>query len=327
MKTGMLLIVVFATLLVTQKPVTAQLSPLFYARSCPNLQALVRRVVQQAVFQEPRMAASLLRLFFHDCFVQGCDASILLDDTSSFTGEKTAVPNRNSVRGFEVIDNIKSAVENACPRTVSCADILALAARESVLALQGPAWSVPLGRRDSTIASLASANNDIPAPTSTLSQLISKFQAKGLSIQDLVATSGAHTIGLARCVTFRDRLYNFSNTGAPDPNLNRFFLANLQQQCSPSTSSDNSLSALDVRSPNRFDNSYFVNLQFNRGLLNSDQVLASTQNGVAQGLVSLYANRPFQFFRDFASAMVNMGNISPLTGSAGQIRTSCRVVN
>lgn len=57
----------------------------------------------------------------------------MLDDTSSFTGEKTANPNNNSVRGFDVVDNIKTAVENACPGVVSCADILAIVARDSVV--------------------------------------------------------------------------------------------------------------------------------------------------------------------------------------------------
>jgi peroxidase len=64
--------------------------------------------------------------------VQGCDASILLDDTASFTGEKNAGPNANSVRGYEVIDAIKARVEASCNATVSCADIIALAARDAV---------------------------------------------------------------------------------------------------------------------------------------------------------------------------------------------------
>ena len=65
--------------------------------------------------------------------MQGCDASVLLDG-----GEKNAGPNANSIRGFEVIDTIKTQLENACARTVSCADILAVAARDSVVAVSSP---------------------------------------------------------------------------------------------------------------------------------------------------------------------------------------------
>lgn len=66
-------------------------------------------------------------------FQQGCDASVLLDDTSSFTGEKTAGPNKGSLRGFDVIDTIKTQLENVCPGVVSCADILAVTTRDSVV--------------------------------------------------------------------------------------------------------------------------------------------------------------------------------------------------
>ena len=57
---------------------------------------------------------------------------MLLDDSPTLTGEKNAGPNANSVRGFEVIDAIKAQVEASCRATVSCADILALAARDAV---------------------------------------------------------------------------------------------------------------------------------------------------------------------------------------------------
>lgn len=66
-------------------------------------------------------------------FAQGCEGSVLLDDTKDFKGEKNALPNRNSARGYDVIDSIKADVEKYCPSTVSCVDILALAAREAVV--------------------------------------------------------------------------------------------------------------------------------------------------------------------------------------------------
>jgi peroxidase len=111
------------------------LQPHFYDHSCPQMQAIVGAIVAKAHAEDPRMPASLLRLHFHDCFVQGCDASVLLDADGSgrFVTEKRSNPNKDSLRGYEVIDEIKAAVEHACPHVVSCADIVAVAARDSVV--------------------------------------------------------------------------------------------------------------------------------------------------------------------------------------------------
>ncbi|XP_073151601.1 peroxidase P7-like [Henckelia pumila] len=308
---------VIMLLLVCGSCVHAQLSPNFYP-SCPNLQLIVRNTMREAINRELRIGASILRLFFHDCFVNGCDGGILLDDTPTFTGEKTAFPNRNSVRGFDVIDTIKTRVDAACNGTVSCADILALAAREGVFLLGGPSWVVPLGRRDARTASLSGANSEIPSPFSGLSTLISMFAAKGLSARDMVALSGGHTFGFAQCSTFRTRIYN-------DTNINPVFAANRRGIC-PASGGDTNLAQLDVGTPNRFDNSYYSNLLTRRGLLHSDQELFN--NGSQDGLVRLYSSNAFAFRNDFAAAMVRMGNISPLTGlNNGEIRTNCRVVN
>ncbi|KMZ67869.1 Peroxidase [Zostera marina] len=105
----------------------------YYFDSCPIAEEIIFSFVENAVANEPRMAASLLRLHFHDCFVNGCDGSVLLDDTHTFVGEKTAPPNLNSLRGFNVIDQIKMQLEDFCPGTVSCADIVATAARDSIV--------------------------------------------------------------------------------------------------------------------------------------------------------------------------------------------------
>ncbi|XP_020587204.1 peroxidase P7-like [Phalaenopsis equestris] len=295
----------------------SQLSPGFYFRTCPNLQGIVRSTMTRAVANEPRMAASILRLFFHDCFVNGCDGSILLDDTATFTGEKGAFPNKNSARGFEVIDTIKSNVEASCNATVSCADILALASRDGVVALGGPSWSVSLGRRDATTASQSSANNDLPGPSSSLATLISKFSSKGLSPRDMTALSGAHTIGQAQCQFFRSRIYN-------DLNINPNF-ATLRQSTCPSSGGDTNLAPLDSQTPTQFGPDYYQNLVGLRGLLHSDQELFS--NGTQDALVRQYSVNRNLFFSDFAAAMVRMGNISPLTGSSGEIRLNCRKVN
>ncbi|XVE86099.1 hypothetical protein DITRI_Ditri18aG0009200 [Diplodiscus trichospermus] len=298
---------------------SAQLSTIFYSKSCPKLFSTVRSIVQSAISKEARIGASLLRLFFHDCFVNGCDGSLLLDDTSSFTGEKNAVPNRNSARGFEVVDNIKSAVEKACPGVVSCADILAIAARDSVTILRGPNWNVKLGRRDARTTSQAAANNGIPPPTSNLKRLISRFNALGLSTRDLVALAGAHTIGQARCTSFRTRIYNESN-------IDRSFAQTRQRNCPRAIGSgDNNLAPLDIQTPTSFDNNYFKNLINRRGLLHSDQQLFN--GGSTDSIVQGYSNNPSSFSSNFVSAMIKMGDISPLTGSRGEIRRNCRRVN
>ncbi|KAE8720377.1 Peroxidase 4 [Hibiscus syriacus] len=303
--------------LLSSSATNAQLSANFYATSCPNLQTIVLNSMQQAVGRERRIGASILRLFFHDCFVNGCDASILLDDTATITGEKNAAANRNSARGFEVIDTIKSNVETACRATVSCADILALAARDGVVLLGGPSWQVALGRRDARTASQSAANSQIPSPFANLPALISSFAAKGLNARDLTALSGGHTIGLARCATFRNRIYNDTNI---DPN----FAATRRARC-PATGGDNNLAPLDSVPSPRFDNNYYRDLVAQRGLLHSDQELFN--GGSQDALAQTYSNNQATFLADFAAAMVRMGNISPLTGTSGEIRRNCRVVN
>ncbi|XP_057524400.1 peroxidase 4-like [Amaranthus tricolor] len=316
---SMVVLVVGYLLLVSLGSSNAQLTTNFYSNSCPNLYSTVKSVVQSAINKEARMGASLLRLFFHDCFVNGCDASLLLDDTSSFTGEKTAQPNLGSVRGFEVIDQIKTAVEKACPGIVSCADILAITARDSVVILGGPTWNVKLGRRDAKTASKSAATNNIPPPTFSLSQLISSFANQGLSTTDMVALSGAHTIGQARCTNFRSRIYNESNIDAS-------FAQTRRANCPSSTNSgNNNLAPLDLQTPTHFDNNYYKNVVNQKGLMHSDQQLFS--GGSTNALVQTYSSNPSRFNSDFISAMIKMGDIKPLTGSNGEIRKNCRKTN
>ncbi|CAK9144495.1 unnamed protein product [Ilex paraguariensis] len=297
---------------------SSPLTPYYYDKVCPEALPAIKRVVQAAVQQERRMGASLLRLHFHDCFVNGCDGSILLDPSPTIDSEKNALPNLNSARGFDVIDKIKLAVDKACGYpVVSCADILAVAARDSVVALGGPTWKVQLGRRDSTTASRTDANTDIPSPFMDLPALINIFQKHGLNVKDLVALSGGHTIGIAQCRIFRTRIYNETTT------INPAFARQRQATC-PLSGGDSNLAPLDP-TPAFFDKKYFTNLVKKKGLLHSDQALFN--GGQTDKLVKSYSTNAGAFSQDFAKSMIKMGNIKPLTGKNGQIRLNCRKVN
>ncbi|GER29780.1 peroxidase [Striga asiatica] len=302
------------SLLISTTPSQAQLSPTFYARTCPNALSTIRTSIRQAIARETRMAASIIRLHFHDCFVQGCDASILLDDSPTIRSEKSAGPNANSARGFDVIEAAKTAVERICPGVVSCADILAVAARDASVAVGGPSWPVRVGRRDSTTANFNAANTDLPGPSSTAQGLINAFRNKGLNQTDMVALSGAHTIGLAQCVFFRSRIY--SNGTDIDPNF-----ATTRRRTCPQSGGNTNLAPLDLVTQNSFDNNYYRNLVQRRGLLQSDQVLFTS--GLTNALVTTYSNDSRRFAADFASAMLRMSEITPLVGSRGVIRRVC----
>ncbi|KAK6143525.1 hypothetical protein DH2020_023873 [Rehmannia glutinosa] len=302
-----------------------QLSYNFYDMSCPNLQMIVRWGVWEAIKNDTRIAASLLRLQFHDCFVDGCEASVLLDDTNTFKGEKNAFPNRNSIRGFEVIDNIKAYIEKSCPLTVSCADILALAAREAVVLSGGPFWAVSLGRLDGLSASEKSANEQLPFPFEPLDNITAKFAAKGLDMKDMVVLSGGHTIGFAQCITFKNRLFNFKGSTKPDPSLDTSLLSNLQNSCPNIDNSNSNIAALDTQSTYRFDNMYYQNLMNNAGLLQSDQALILDSKTGA--MVKDYSVDSFLFSKDFAASMVKLGIVGVITGQGGQIRKKCGSVN
>ncbi|KAK7328993.1 hypothetical protein VNO77_23137 [Canavalia gladiata] len=306
--------------------IRSQLTPDFYRTTCPDIFRIVRKEVQNAMKNEMRIGASLLRLHFHDCFVNGCDGSVLLDGDED--SEKFAVPNRNSARGFEVIDAIKSSVESACSGVVSCADILAIAARDSVLLSGGPFWFVQLGRRDGLISNGTLANVSIPSPFDTLDTIISKFDDVGLSLRDVVTLSGSHTIGRGRCAFFSNRLFNFSGTGEPDSTIETNTLSELQNLC-PQSGDGNKSSVLDPNSVDLFDNHYFKNLLEGKGLLASDQILFSSNEAAAttKPLVQFYSDNQRIFFVEFAYAMIKMGNINPLTDFQGEIRKNCRFGN
>ncbi|XP_072976498.1 peroxidase 24-like [Typha angustifolia] len=296
----------------------------FYKKSCPNAEQIVQNIVWKHVAGNPELAAKFLRMFFHDCFVRGCDASILLDSTANNTAEKGAVPN-GSLAGFEVIDEIKTAVEEACPEIVSCADMIALAARDSVsFQFKKPLWEVQTGRRDGSISRASEANVDIPSPFSNFTTLAKQFASKSLSVKDLVVLSGAHTIGIGHCNLFSNRLYNFTGKGDQDPSLNPTYAAFLKTKCT-SLSDTTTTVPMDPGSSTSFDNHYYVNLRENKGLFTSDAQLLT--NGRSANVVDKLVGSGGNFFNAFKNSIKRMGHADVLTGGAGEVRKNCRVVN
>ncbi|KAI0497863.1 hypothetical protein KFK09_021101 [Dendrobium nobile] len=299
----------------------------FYRKTCPKAEIIVRAVLHRHIQQDPSIPARLLRLHFHDCFTTGCDGSILIDSTDDNIAEKEAPPNF-SLRGFEVIDDIKTELEKVCPGIVSCADILALATRDSVAFSGGFSYALRTGRRDGTVSRMADFH--IPSPSITVSQALADFQRIKLDLVDLTTLLGAHSIGFCHCGFFIDRLYNFNGTGLPDHEMDSNLLNRLRQKCPASTLQNISIDPNifmneGTLTPFKLDQSFFQNVLNAKAILQLDQQLAFTN--VTNKIVSRYVDRPNLFRKQFSQSMIKLGEVNVLTGKEGEIRLNCRRVN
>ncbi|XP_058097320.1 peroxidase 43-like [Magnolia sinica] len=305
-------------------PLMAQLQVGFYSSICPDAESIVSSVVRESVLDDPTMAAALLRLHYHDCFVQGCDGSILIDKPNA---ERLAF-NHAGVRGFDVIERAKAQLEDACQGVVSCADIVALAARESIALSNGPSYEVPTGRRDGRNSNISDADN-MPEIEDTVQQLRDKFMEKGLSGKDLVLLTAAHTIGTTACFFLERRLYDFLPGGGSDPSINPEFLPELQSKC-PQNGDVNVRLGLDHGSDLTFDTQILHNIKDGFGVLESDAKLYDDESTkrVIDSYFGFMSSIFGPFFEgDFVDSIVKMGQIGAKTGADGEIRRVCSAFN
>ncbi|KAL4379063.1 hypothetical protein GQ457_02G020020 [Hibiscus cannabinus] len=311
----LVLFLLFSTALLSE----SRLSLHYYSKSCPSFNRIMQETVTNKQIISPTTAAGTLRLFFHDCLPNGCDGSILISSTPFNKAERDADINL-SLPGdpFDLIVRAKTALELSCPTTVSCSDILAVAARDLIVMLGGPYYNVYLGRKDSRSSQASSIEGKLPKPSMKMSEMMDVFAASGFSVQEMVALSGAHTIGFSHCKEFSSNIAN-------DTHYNPRFARALKQACS-GYPKDPTLSVFnDIMSPNKFDNLYFQNLPKGLGLLESDHALYNDPR--TKPFVDLYAKDQNNFFRDFARAMQKLSVYRIKTGRKGEIRRRCDAVN
>lgn len=186
----------------------------------------------------------------------------------------------------------------------------------------GPAFNVELGRRDGLVSKASRVPGNLPEPFFNLKQLNTMFAKHNLSQTDVVALSGAHTLGVSHCSRFARRLYSFSNSSAVDPSLDPGYAKQLMSECRQNV--DFSVT-LDPQTPQTFDNAYYKNLLAGKGLLTSDEVLFT--DSASKPSVIDFAQNPGNFNRAFIAAMRKLGRIGVKTGNQGEIRKDCATFN
>ncbi|KAF3447643.1 hypothetical protein FNV43_RR12830 [Rhamnella rubrinervis] len=304
----------------------AKLRPNYYHKSCPNVESIVRAAVEKKFQQTFVTAPATLRLFFHDCFVRGCDASIMLFLRNNTAERDNSDDLSLAGDGFDTVIRAKAAVDSVvgCKNKVSCADILAMAARDVIALTGGPSYTVELGRLDGKISTKASVRHHLPRPEHALDQLMPMFASHGLSLTHLVALSGAHTIGFSHCHRFSKRVYNFRSKIRIDPTLNLGYAKRLRLLC-PRDVDPRIAIDMDPNTPQTFDNVYYKNLQQGKGLFTSDQTLFIDPR--SRKIVNKFASNATAFERAFVAAITKLGRVGVKPGYQGEIRKDCTRVN
>ncbi|KAK9734564.1 hypothetical protein RND81_04G148700 [Saponaria officinalis] len=296
----------------------------FYRGRCPNkyvdIQGFIEEEVEKQFRYDPTLLPAFLRLQFHDCFVNGCDASITIEGT---TTERVA-PANAGVRDFDFIDRLKVKVEEICPDTVSCADIIAIATTTVFKLAGGQDYQVQTGRRDG----LRSVKEDVklPSPSMSVSRSFEFFQAKGFTLEEMVTLLGCHTVGIAHCALFQNRLY-YGNTEY-DPLMDNSLRQKLLYTCPQYQNSTNVAfldQSVDYTFKDEYDNYYFQQILNQRGVLPIDQAIARDPSTV--GTVVKFANSLSTFNAKLADALLKLQAVDVLTGYNGNIRKVCSKFN
>ncbi|TVU31637.1 hypothetical protein EJB05_23332, partial [Eragrostis curvula] len=315
------LLAALVVLLASAASCRGQLANNYYAGKCnASVETIIHDAVKARMVWDRRIVAGLLHMQFHDCFVAGCDASLLLDGPNT---EKTAIQN-GQLFGYDLIDEIKTELEQACPGVVSCADIIIAATRDAVGMAGGPSYQVQLGRRDGTVSQAWMAGA-LPSPSVDIPTAINMFAKKGFNSFDMAILMGAHTVGVTHCSVISDRLYNFNGTGLPDPAMDPTYVWILTTfACPKNPTFDNIVFLDDPSSILVVDKSYYQQIINRRGVLAVDQALGDHSS--TAWMVNFLATTDF-FPSMFSYALNKLAALDVKTGTNGEIRKNCRSTN
>ncbi|XP_030522157.1 peroxidase 21-like isoform X2 [Rhodamnia argentea] len=295
----------------------------YYAESCPNAEEIIKQEVAKLYDEHGNTAISWIRNLFHDCMVQSCDASLLLESKHGNGIVSEQASSRSfGMRNFKYVTKIKEALERECPATVSCADIVALSARDSIVLLGGPRIEMRSGRRDGRESYAAVVEEFIPNHNDSMVLVLSRFESIGIDVEGTVALLGAHSVGRVHCVNLYDRLYP-----TVDPTLDLDYAEYLKGRC-PMPDPDPKkvrYARNDKETPMVLDNMYYKHLLTHMGLLLVDQQLASYPTTAP--FVEKMASDNGYFQDQFARALLTLSENNPLTGHDGEIRKDCRYIN
>ncbi|XP_050242916.1 peroxidase 21 [Quercus robur] len=294
----------------------------YYSESCPNAEDIIKQEVTDLYNKHGNTAVSWVRNLFHDCMVKSCDASLLLETVVNGIESEQASERSFGMRNFKYVSTIKEALEKECPLTVSCADIVALSARDGIVMLGGPRIEMKTGRRDSKESYANFVEESLPNHNDSITLVLSRFQSIGLDVEGIVALLGAHSVGRTHCTNLVQRLYP-----TVDPTLDPQYAEYLKGRCpTPNPDPKAVLYARNDReTPMILDNMYYKNLLGHKGLLIVDQQLAS--DPTTYPYVEKFATDNGYFQDQFAKAVLLLSENNPLTRDDGEIRKDCRYVN
>ncbi|KAK1402890.1 Peroxidase [Heracleum sosnowskyi] len=299
----------------------------YYAKTCPSFDKILLETITPKQSSNPTTAAAVLRVFFHDCFVEGCDGSVLINPAPSGPSERDNPLNLDLPGdAFDVIVRVKTAMELSCPGVVSCSDILAASARHLIKQVGGPFYKVLLGKKDGKVSKAANVDHNLVDEKQNFDTMYAPFEKKGFTVRDMVVLlGGGHTIGFAHCSRFASRIFKFSPTQDIDPSLNPSFAKRLKTLCADYVAKPDLAAFLDPLSPGKFDNNFFSNIMRGLDLLPSDHMLLTDPR--SKPIVEEYAKDSNKFFADFAQAMEKLNVLGVKTGAEGEIRTNCFAFN